>query len=217
MEPINKKHQKALYFLSAFAVSLSVGRAVYTDHFSFLFLIWNLFLAWIPYWISVYGFKPAEKLNIKTLLVLSGWIAFLPNAPYLLTDFVHFNSAGKMKWLDIVLFSTYATAGFLLFHKSLGRFRDVYLKNFSVRMKHACTFLILGISSYGIYVGRVMRYNSWDVITDPFGLTRSIFRSIFHAGHLQHTLYITSLFMAFLYISVIVFDHLLNPAHEEKN
>jgi uncharacterized membrane protein len=217
MNPTNKNHQKALYFLSAFALSLSVGRSFYTGHPGCLFLVWNLFLAWVPYWISCYLFKPTEKLNLRLLLVFGCWIAFLPNAPYLLTDFVHLNNSGKLKWFDIVLFSSYATCGILLFHKSLSLFRTIYLKQISPLMGRLFTIAVLGVSAYGIYVGRVMRYNSWDVLTNPFGLGRSIFRSIFDWDHLKHTLYITSLFLLFLYISVVVFDYLLSPSNEEKN
>lgn len=217
MNNTTKSQLKALYFLSAFAVCLSVGRSIYTQHWSFLFLIWNLLLAWIPYWISLYGIKRENKLNLRTAVFIMGWLPFLPNAPYLVTDFIHFHSTSKTKWLDIVLLSTYALSGILLFYFSIRKLKETCYNLIPKKWQALATFGIIGSSAYGIYLGRVLRFNSWDVITNPVELMSSIFRSIFSPSCFVHTAYITLLFMVFLYISVRVFDFLFYQANEEKN
>ncbi len=217
MTLLNQNRQKALYYLSAFAICLSIGRSIYTQHWSFLFLIWNLFLAWIPYWISIYGIKRENKLNVRTAVFIMGWMAFLPNAPYLVTDFIHFHSTSKTKWLDIVLLSNYALAGILLFYFSLRNLKETCYNLIPQKWQAPATFGIIAASAYGIYLGRVLRFNSWDVLTNPLELANSIFRSIFNPNCFVHTAYITLLFMVFLYISVRVFDFLFYQVNEEKN
>lgn len=211
------KQQQALYALSAFAVILSIGRVFYSGQLTFLFLAWNLFLAWIPYWISTSQFKFHQKITYRSFIFVAIWLAFLPNAPYLVTDFVHFHSKGQLKWLDIVLLSSYAIAGMLLFHRSLQHFRFAFLSQLSLRLQHLVILLILFSSAYGIYLGRILRFNSWDVVIRPLWLTESIFRSVFDPNHFKYTMYITGLFLVFLYVSVLVFDHLSVTTHEEKN
>src|ERR1700740_1483638 len=215
MSSIQLSRQKAMYFLGAFAITLSIGRTVYTQQLSFLFLIWNLFLAWIPYWIINYGIKKESKLNFQNAVLALTWLAFLPNAPYLVTDFIHFHSAARTKWLDIVLLSTYALSGILLFYFSIRKFKEIFFNLIPKRLQALATFTIIAASSYGIYLGRVLRFNSWDVVTNPIHLIGSILRSVFSPGCFLHTAYITLLFMVFLYISVRVFDVLFYPIHEE--
>lgn len=209
MNSINHlNRQKALYFLSAFAISLSIGRAIYTQHLGFLFLIWNLFLAWIPYLISNYAFKETKKLNLKIVITMGCWLLFLPNAPYLVTDLVHFHSTYKTRWLDLVILCTYALTGILLFYFCIRKFKHIYFVHLHEKLRHLALIAILGASAYGIYLGRVLRFNSWDVLTNPMELIHSIINSVFKPGYFIHTAYITLLFMVFLYISVRVFDFL---------
>ncbi|HEY1040293.1 MAG TPA: DUF1361 domain-containing protein [Bacteroidia bacterium] len=217
MSTTQLNRQKALYFLGAFAICLSIGRAIYTEQLSFLFLTWNLFLAWIPYWLINHTVKKEPRLNVKNGILILVWLAFLPNAPYLVTDFIHFHSTAKTRWLDIVLLSSYALSGILLFYFSIRKFKELFYDLIPERLQALATFTIIAASSYGIYLGRVLRFNSWDVITSPFYLVNSILRSIFNPDCFMHTAYITVLFMVFLYISVRVFDFLFYPANEEEN
>lgn len=117
-----------------------------------------------------------------------GWLAFLPNAPYLVTDFIHFHSTSKTKWLDIVLLSTYGLQEFcfsILVLKTKGDLLQFDPKKWQA----LATFGIIGSSAYGIYLGRVLRFNSWDVITNPLELMsyfRSIFKSILFVSYSLH-------------------------------
>lgn len=211
------RHQKALYSISLFAICLSITRVAYTGNYSFLFLIWNLFLAWIPYWISNTKFKEHNSINFKLFCYVGIWLLFLPNAPYLLTDLVHFHSTSKTKWLDLVLLSTYAISGILLFYFSLQHFKNNFLLK---RRKKSQLIILIGlilICSYGIYLGRELRFNSWDIFTNPIKLFLAITKSVFHKDHLLHTGALTLLFALFLYISTLVFDNLFYQQHEKKN
>lgn len=211
------RHQKALYSLSAFAIVLSITRVIYTNNFSFLFLIWNLLLAWIPYWISNTKFKEHDKINFKLTCFVGMWLLFLPNAPYLLTDLVHFHSTSKTKWLDLILLSTYAICGVLLFYFSLQHFKTNFLLK---RRKSSQVIILIGLlvlSAYGIFLGRELRFNSWDIISNPLGLCIAIFKSIFDAQHYKHTIALTFIFALFLYISMVVFDNLFYQQNEKES
>jgi uncharacterized membrane protein len=76
---------------SLFCVALVVVRNVHTDQANFRYLIWNLFLAWIPFVLAVFVYDRWRRRRGGVLfLVLGGlWLLFFPNAPYIATDFVH--------------------------------------------------------------------------------------------------------------------------------
>lgn len=211
------RHQKALYGLSAFAIALSITRVIYTNNLSFLFLVWNLFLAWVPYWISNTKFKEHDKINLKLTCFVGIWLVFLPNAPYLLTDLVHFHSTSQTKWLDLILLSSYAICGVLLFYFSLQHFKTNFLLK---RRKSSQVIILIGLlvlSAYGIFLGRELRFNSWDIISNPLGLCIAVFKSVFDAQHYKHTIALTFIFALFLYISMLVFDNLFYQQNEKKS
>ena len=217
MQQSISKRQMALYSLSVFAITLSIVRVIYTQNLSYLFMIWNLFLAWIPYWLSNSKFRETKSINLISLLFIGTWLLFLPNAPYLLTDLVHFKAMSKTKWLDLIVLSSYALCGVLLFYLSLKQFKSCFLQNKSKTTQQLINLLILLLSAYGIYLGRELRFNSWDVISNPIGLINSVFSSVFNVNKILHTGALTFIFAVFLYISVIVFDYLLHPTNEKEN
>ncbi|MDH4129228.1 MAG: DUF1361 domain-containing protein [Spirochaetota bacterium] len=207
----------ALYSLSIFAITLSVTRVIYTQNLSYLFMIWNLFLAWIPYWISNSKFKVAKNNNIRIVLFIGIWLLFLPNAPYLITDIIHFKATSKTKWLDLIVLCSYTLCGMLLFYLSLKQFTNCFLLKKSKIIQHLTSLTILLLSAYGIYLGRELRFNSWDIISNPIELINSVFSSVFNVNKILHTGALTFIFALFLYVSVLVFDYLLHPTNEKEN
>ncbi|MBR9921069.1 MAG: DUF1361 domain-containing protein [Bacteroidetes bacterium] len=136
------------------------------SHAIYLFLPWNLFLAWLPFLISRYMRPDQSGLFFWPLFFL--WLLFFPNAPYLITDFIHFGeSLGTTFFLELATFSLFAAAGVSLGCYSLLQVHRCLNERFN---RHFTKFAILSIwllSSVGIYIGRRIRFNSWDAFTRP--------------------------------------------------
>lgn len=158
---------KLLLLSVSFTMAMLAVRILYSSTFDYRFYGWNTFLAAIPYFISTQLLK-LRKLNSATILMLCVWLLFLPNAPYIITDLVHYEERPPVPyWYDILLVISAAWNGLILGLVSL-----MNVENFLLRyLKKAWVNLIVCISlllcGYGIFIGRVLRFNSWDMATDP--------------------------------------------------
>lgn len=149
------------------------------------FLPWNLGLAWIPYLLTrgaARTFRQGGRTRFWGLALFVVWLLFLPNAPYIVTDFVHVARAPEgSALLYAVAVSVFAMAALLLGLASL-RIMHAILR---ARLGPRCAWLVLGnvcgLTGLGVYMGRVLRWNSWDVVTEPIELLRSTFYAIFQA------------------------------------
>jgi uncharacterized membrane protein len=141
-----------------------------------MFLIWNLFLAVIPFLLTTY-LKTRNLLEnkFKNGLIILIWLLFLPNSFYIITDFVHLSLSNSYTfWYDLVLISSYSSLGFLLGIISLQDFENSLSDKFNTSI---CSILIFGISilsGFGIYLGRILRYNSWDILKNPIDLLEDL-------------------------------------------
>lgn len=138
-------------------------------------ILWNLFLAFIPLVLSFWLFR--RQTNDRSLLWWLGWlvfIAFLPNAPYLLTDIIHLirgTRAGYATWIIALVFIPLhiaaITSGFEAYVIALIN-QGHYLKRQGQRHLILWSELAVhGLCAIGIFLGRFRRYNSWDLVTDP--------------------------------------------------
>ena len=160
----------ALALLSLFSVALVATRYFYSGEPLFGWLIWNLFLAWIPFGLSIVlydryrgGARPASLVPLAAL-----WLLFLPNAPYILTDFKHLAPSPAVPlWVDVVVIAAPAWTGMLLGFLSLYLVQSVLRQLAGARVAWVAAVAVLGLASFGIYLGRVLRWNSWDVIANP--------------------------------------------------
>ena len=136
---------------------------------TFLFLGWNLFLAWIPYGISLL-LKERQSLPFK-LIIISAWLLFFPNAPYIITDLLHLRARPPVPlWYDMLTIFAFAWTGLIFGFLSLIRVQKILIREWGVTVGHLLTggaFLLAGL---GIYIGRFLRWNSWDIVTRPFHL-----------------------------------------------
>ena len=199
--------------LSSLAACLMLlARAVYTRNFFYFFLPWNLFLAWIPYLISASFSIQAVFRNgrLKALVLFSLWLLFLPNSPYILTDFVHLSPRpGVPLWFDLLLIALFAWTGLMLGLASMARMHSWLKANFEKGLVLVLMGLILLSCSFGIYLGRVLRWNSWDLLVRPEALGKSIAAQFLHPFHHPQTFGMTlsfSVFLAFSYCSLQVFS-----------
>lgn len=163
----------SLIFLSLFLLMI---RLKITHSFFYLFLVWNLFLAIIPYTITSYLKEQNQISRFTLFLWFIGWLLFLPNAPYIVTDLIHLQlSPMKIIWYDALTIISFATTGLLLFYFSLGDMKKLIEQNFNFTIPKYIEFGVLFLSSFGVYLGRFLRFNSWDIIKNPFLLFEEIF------------------------------------------
>lgn len=143
-----------------------------------LFLVWNLILAWIPYIASLTLQPVYERSKSKAIvfLILMIWLFFFPNAPYIITDFVHLKRRIDLPiWYDITLLYSFAGIGLMLGLLSLlkvEKFLIGHLGTWKARLISLSTIPLCGL---GIWIGRYQRWNSWDVITRPDMLLMDIY------------------------------------------
>jgi len=168
-------HQSLLLFC-AFSCLLCMVRVVMTGERSFLFMIWNLALAFVPYAISGYLTESGRVLSkMKSVMLIAGWLLFVPNSFYLLTDLFHLSKFGDVpQWFDLLLLLSFALSGMLLGIVSLRRV-EVYVEkwrgsSFTIPFVIGVMFL----NALGVYLGRYLRFNSWDVFMQPVSLFQEL-------------------------------------------
>ncbi len=135
------------------------------------FLVWNLFLAWIPLGFALW-FSTTRR-SWAMLALGACWLAFLPNAPYLVTDLVHLNRGGSQLWRHVLQFGFAAWTGTLLGVVSL---RIVHLEVERMLGRMAGWALVagsVGLCAIGVVIGRFQRWNSWDLVTRPGAVASS--------------------------------------------
>jgi uncharacterized membrane protein len=156
---------------------LSLFRVNYSETKHFLFLNWNLFLAFVP-WIltSLVILNPKIQQSKFTLFILLGtWVLFFPNAPYILTDLFHLSYNSSMPiWFDLVLILSYAWVGLLYGFFSLRDIEDLLQKKIKKSIVRLLIIILLFLGSFGIYLGRFLRWNSWNLVNKPNQLFEDI-------------------------------------------
>jgi uncharacterized membrane protein len=198
----------SLMLLSVFVVALVAVRIVYTGSPEHAGIVWNLFLAWIPFAVALLLYERARRgASLRVLLPLAAlWLLFFPNAPYLLTDLKHVGSSARVPVLyDVVLLAAGAWAGLLLGLTSLFLVHAVARRLTNALNAWALVVGVLAVSSFGIYLGRVERWNSWDVVVRPHSLGHQLAAGLLHPLSHPRPLGMTVLFTAFLLVSYLVF------------
>lgn len=178
----NRNRSREVLFLGVLSLlcfGFSLFRIDYSNTQTFFFLNWNLFLAFIPWALTtLLMFRSDGKVNKYLLMgVLFCWLLFFPNAPYILTDLFHLRLDTNMPiWFDLVLILSFAWTGLLFGLLSLMDIEIMIRRTLKTPWSMAVISILLFVSSFGIYVGRYLRWNSWDIIADPFSL-------IYDVGH----------------------------------
>ena len=164
-----------LFAASLFCVALVVVRNVHAGNGNFRYLIWNLFLAWIPFALAVFVYDRWRRRRGGVLLLVLGalWLLFFPNAPYIATDVVHLrHDPLSPYWYDAVTIAAFAWMGVLLGFASLYLMQTVVRQWGGAVAGWIFAFFAIGLGSLGIYLGRVLRLNSWDALEHPSVLPR---------------------------------------------
>ena len=162
-----------LVLMSGFCLSMLAYRSIHGYGHSYDFLSWNLFLAWVPFVLAVVlhdgsrrGWAPAALAALA-----AAWLLFLPNAPYIVTDFVHLDEPHRAPlWYDAGMIAAFAATGLVLGLASVLLVQGVVARRFGALVGWAMLAPVFLLCSAGIYIGRVHGLNSWDLITRPQSL-----------------------------------------------
>lgn len=198
-----------LLLSSALAIGLYAGRVMMYETRTFGFLVWNLVLAWLPYIWSLWALSIHRRYPRRWWwLLLPGalWLLFFPNAPYIVTDFLHLYQRLRVPlWYDIGLLISFAWAGCFLAVASLSMMHAIIKDYVGDRWSWLIVIAIIGLSGLGVYVGRFLRWNSWDLVLYPQLVLRDIGHRVIHPlGHSQ-VYGVTLMFAAFLFVCYWMF------------
>ena len=180
-----------------------------TESFFYAFLVWNLFLATIPFATTTYIISRPNISKLMLFFSFCFWLLFLPNAPYIITDLIHLRlSPANTIWLDILIVISFVFNGLILCYLSLIDMEKVLKKHFNKKVAFYSILFALFLSGFGIYLGRVLRFNSWDVIQHPNTLVSQISSILIHPIQHQTAWMFTLGFGAFLSVGYMLFKAL---------
>jgi uncharacterized membrane protein len=209
----------ALLFASFVCVVLIGVRIIWTRDFIYGSLIWNLFLAWVPLGFAFLAgdqFQAGAARNWRFVGFAGAWLLFFPNAPYIFTDVIHLTTYFyKHFWVDLVLILLCALTGLVLGFVSLFLMQGVVRRLFGGPASWVFIAAVAALSGFGIYLGRFLRFNSWDIVFKPIALSRGIGR--WAANPLAHSssYAFPFLFAVFLFIAYLMLYALTHLEHAE--
>ena len=168
-----------------FCCLLVLIRIMHTGTFGFLFIIWNLFLAYVPYAISSWLSAPRTRIlhPVIKYAAFIAWLLFLPNTFYILTDLIHlthYQHPRAPEWFDLALIFSFAWNGLLLGVISLRQMEKYWRPRQNPGGDWRFVYPIMALNALGVYAGRYLRYNSWDILSNPFQLIADIASMIIH-------------------------------------
>ena len=169
---------------------------------AYWYLLWNLFLAWVPFVLGAalvftarrYGWQSLQSFAMFVL-----WLFFLPNTFYMLTDYVHLQEFVRSNvMLDVVMFTLFVLNGLALGFSSVLMVHRAVVQKVSGRVIGIGLAALFLLSSLAMYLGRELRWNSWDVVSNPFGIVFNVSDLIIHPGAHPQAFEMILLFFGFL-------------------
>jgi uncharacterized membrane protein len=179
-------------------------------------IAWDVFLAWVPLAFAAALYHAHERgtrnrLYLGALGIL--WLLFFPNAPYLLTEFIHMNPhpggpaapiyvRDSIWWCDLIVILSIAWVGLLLGFVSMYLVQRVIEARTNLLVSWIAVLVCLSAGSFGMTLGRVLRLNSWDFVTDPRLLVHSL-EQLADPQTLHHAMGLSALLAAFLILAYL--------------
>ncbi|HLG91095.1 MAG TPA: DUF1361 domain-containing protein [Candidatus Saccharimonadales bacterium] len=175
---LSKRFLAAISIITALCLLMFGFRIAATGTFRYWFIPENLALAWLAMlssWLLVVELGRHRWLSWQNLVLSVIWLFFLPNTWYVMTDFLHVYPTGEISQLfDIAMMTSLVICGFSLGFASLYLLHMEFLKRLTERAAHLAVAAVLLISSFGIYLGRDLRWNTWDVVANPGGIILNV-------------------------------------------
>lgn len=211
---INRSILYPVLMLLAFSVfcSLLITMSyLRSDNFTYFFLGWNLFLAWVPLifaltWQHRLKYGPLAKWKSISMYCL--WLLFFPNAPYLITDLVHLNTRfNPAIWADTLLLFSCALAGLVVGVYSLHIVHQLIIRHLGEFKAWIVVLTSIILTGYGIYLGRVQRWNSWDLFTRPVTLLSDTFNQMVNPQAIKMTIGFSVLLFLIYFMFKTIISH----------
>jgi uncharacterized membrane protein len=215
---ILSNHAKLTLLLLAstlFSIALVMVRVYFSGTLSYTSLFWNLFLAVIPFGVSTLLSRIKTPSIVFYSLALL-WLLFFPNAPYVLTDLIHLRQHTVPVWYDLLLLLSFAWTSLMFGFVSLADMQRLIQQRFNATVGWLFAVAAVLLGSFGIYLGRFLRWNSWDVITEPRQLAWDIFERVANPLAYTHTFGFTVLLAAFLLLAYLTLQF-FRPSTERRS
>lgn len=199
---------------SLLCVAMVAVRWYWTGRFEFRFILWNLVLAWIPLCCALVASRARGRMALVALSAT--WLIFLPNAPYVLTDLMHFRFRNVPYWYDLLMLVTFAWTGTIAGYLSLYLMHQRVTQRLGAAAGWVFAIVALGLSSFGVYLGRFLRFNSWDVVMNPDEIARDVLSRIlnpFDHGRTYVFTLLLGLFLIGAYLTLYAFARLPRESH----
>ncbi|MBK9714749.1 MAG: DUF1361 domain-containing protein [Kouleothrix sp.] len=199
----------ALALSTLLACVILAARVARVHHGTYVFLVWNLLLAWAPYLGSLWAAAIQQRHpRAWWRLLLPGalWLLFFPNAPYLVTDLIHLRERLPVPlWYDVGLLASFALSGCFLAVASLHTMQTIVRRVAGGAVSWLFVLGAVGLSGLGVYLGRVERWNSWDILLSPRAVLADAIRPILAPASHIHPIGIICMFAALLFICYVMF------------
>lgn len=194
----------AMLFASIVATTMVAVRVVYTGHFSYIFLVWNLFLAWLPFLFALMVVVLRQsKLALGAFGML--WLLFFPNTTYLVTDLIHLHHTNYIPiWYDAIMLFSFALTGLMLGLLSLYFVHAVVQNHFGQALGWLFVMITAVLGGVGVYIGRFLRWNSWDVFTNPITLLNDLVYNLFNPDLFFKAFVTTGMLTAVFMVAYII-------------
>jgi uncharacterized membrane protein len=171
----------ALALASVLSCALVVVRGYYAGTTAYGFFLWNLFLAWVPLGAALvfYGLAARQSRHWTFMFAAAAlWFLFFPNAPYIVTDMVHLYERARVPyWYDLICVMAFAETGLFLGYLSLYLMQEVIRAWLGRWVGWLFALAMMAASAFGVYLGRFLRWNSWDALLDPIETLRDAARA----------------------------------------
>jgi uncharacterized membrane protein len=175
---IHRIAANALLVMALGCLVLLAARILWTGELTLAFLAWNLFLAWVPLLLSQQLLRDAGTGPVHWL-GWAVWMAFWPNAPYVITDLIHLRMHdGLHLWFDLPLLFAFAWTSLLMGFESLRNAEQSWSRRFSPVLLHGVVAAVCVGGALGVYMGRYLRWNSWDAFYRPFVVLETTFQHL---------------------------------------
>ena len=210
---------KIMMVSSAMSIILLSFRMYLSGTPAYIFLGWNLFLAWIPFLCSmcIHEIKIYSNRKFVSFLLFGIWLLFFPNSPYIITDLFHLHPRpGMPLWFDLFLIISFAWNGLMLGFASLIIVQKWLSEHFKEWITWTLVIVLMFLCGYGVYLGRFGRWNSWDVLANGKDLGVNILHDIVYPFQNMRMLGVTTIFGTFLLLGYLTLLALMNINKNEK-
>ena len=134
------------------------------------------------------------------------WLLFIPNSFYMLTDLFHlYDSSSVPRWYDLLLILSFAWNALLMGMLSVRHMEKIMEARWMYRFNWLFIYPVMLLNGLGIYIGRYLRFNSWDVISNPFRLLAGIIHILLHPVYYRNAwamIICFSFFLSILYTTL---------------